>query len=187
MHLPDSERTRATMVTLRRYVPADYVSTAEIFLRAIREVASRDYTPAQIDAWAKIDDLQAWAERRSSRPTWIAVADGLPIGFADLEPDGHLDMMFVHPDHQGIGAASSLLLEIEAEARNLGLTRIFTEASLTARPFFERRGFIVLMRQSVEKRGQALTNFRMEKLLPQAGQHYCHLPVATRIRLKTPR
>ncbi|OWV96761.1 GNAT family N-acetyltransferase [Rhizobium sp. R693] len=153
------------MLTLRRYVPADCDNAAEIFLRAIREVASRDYTPAQIEAWARVDDRQVWTERRASRPTWIAEVQDLPIGFADLEPDGHLDMMFVHPDHQGIGAASTLLQRIEAEAQKLGLKRISTEASLTARPFFERRGFVVLARQSVEKRGQTLANFRMEKLL----------------------
>jgi len=35
----------ATVVTLRRYVPADCDATVEIFLRAIREVASRGDTP----------------------------------------------------------------------------------------------------------------------------------------------
>lgn len=154
------------MLTLRPYVTTDCDATAEIFLRAIREVASRDYTPEQIDAWAKVEDRQAWDERRSSRPTWIAEIENLPIGFADLEADGHLDMMFVHPDYQGIGAAGLLLQRIEAAAREQGLKRIFTEASLTARPFFERHGFTVLAQQSVEKRGQSLTNFRMEKRLP---------------------
>jgi putative acetyltransferase len=154
---PDSETGAFDHGDLRRYVPAACDATVEIFLRAIREVASRDDTPVQIEAWAKAEDRQLWAERRASRPTWIAEAEGLSIGFADLEPDGHLDMMFVHPDHQGIGAASSLLRRIEAEAVKLDLKRIFTEASLTGRPFFERRGFVVLTQQSVEKRGQALT------------------------------
>jgi putative acetyltransferase len=152
-------------LTVRPYVPADSAATIEIFLRAIREVASKDYDPAQIEAWAKVDDPNRWAERRLSKPTWIVQCDGAAIGFADLEPDGHLDMMFVHPGYQGIGAAGLLLAVIEADARRQGLRRIFTEASLTARSFFERRGFAVLASQTVEKRGQRLTNFRMEKLL----------------------
>ncbi|MDL2405450.1 GNAT family N-acetyltransferase [Rhizobium calliandrae] len=153
------------MLTVRAYVPADANQTSDIFQRAIRQVASRDYNQAQVDAWAKVDDREAWAKRRSSRPTWIAQHASVPVGFADLEADGHLDMMFVHPDYQGIGAASLLLTAIEAEARKQGLGCIFTEASLTARPFFERRGFLVLASQTVEKRGQMLENFRMEKLL----------------------
>ncbi|CCM74320.1 Putative acetyltransferase protein (fragment) [Rhizobium mesoamericanum STM3625] len=92
----------------------------EIFPRGVREVASRDHGPAQINAWAKVEDRQAWWQ---------------------------------HPDRQGIGGASSLLQRIEAEATKGGLKRIFAEASLTVGPFFEPRGFVVLARQSVEKRG----------------------------------
>jgi putative acetyltransferase len=154
------------MVKIRPYVATDCDATIDIFQRAIREVASKDYDPAQVAAWSKVEDRDAWARRRASRPTWIGEHEGVPAGFSDLEPDGHLDMMFVHPDYQGIGVASSLLDKVESEARKLGLTRIFVEVSLTARPFFERRGYSVLARQTVEARGQKLDNFRMEKLLP---------------------
>jgi putative acetyltransferase len=153
------------MLQVRRYTADDCDDTIAIFLAAIREVASRDYSPAEIEAWAKVEDRAAWAERRSSRPTFVAEHAGRVIGFSDLEPDGHLDMMFVHPANQGIGVASLLLETVEEEARKQGIGRIFTEASLTARPFFERRGFSVIARQSVEKRGQRLTNFRMAKFL----------------------
>ncbi|KQV32105.1 acetyltransferase [Rhizobium sp. Root1203] len=153
-------------IVVRPYVPADCEATIDIFLRAIREVASKDYSQAEVDAWAQVDDREEWAQRRSSRPTWIAERNGVAVGFSDLEPDGHLDMMFVHPDYQGIGAASLLLATVEAAATARGLSRVFTEASLTARPFFERRGFAVLVRQTVEKRGRTLTNFRMEKIIP---------------------
>lgn len=152
-------------LTIRPYRAADCDATIAIFLSAIREVASKDYGPAEIAAWAQVEDRDAWAARRASRPTWIAECDGVAIGFSDMEPDGHLDMMFVHPAHQGIGAAGLLLERVEEEARRLGLGRIFTEASLTARPFFEHRGFAVIARQTVEKRGQKLDNFRMEKYL----------------------
>ncbi|MEF0940770.1 GNAT family N-acetyltransferase [Rhizobium sp. BR 362] len=157
------------MLTVRQYVPADADLTIHIFLRAIREVASKDYTQAQVDAWARVEDREAWAKRRSSRPAWIVQYGNVSIGFADLVPDGLLDMMFVHPDYQGIGAASLLLATIEAEARKQGIQRIFTEASLTARPFFERRGFRVLASQTVEKRGQTLENFKMEKFLGETA------------------
>ncbi len=36
---------------------------------------------------------------------------------------------------------------------------------LTARPFFEGRGYRALWAQRVERRGVALTNYRMEKAL----------------------
>jgi putative acetyltransferase len=43
--------------------------------------------------------------------------------------------------------------------------RLFGEVSITARPVFERHGFKVLAYQTVETNGQALGNYRMEKLL----------------------
>jgi putative acetyltransferase len=152
-------------VSVRDYHPDDAGATIDIFLRAIREGASKDYNLAQIDAWAKVDDPKVWAQWRASRPTWLAICEARPVGFSDLKADGCLDMMFVHPDHQGKGVASLLLETVEAAARGQGYWRIFTEASLTARPFFERKGFIVLAAQTVEKRGQTLPNFRMEKSL----------------------
>ncbi|MDR9760274.1 GNAT family N-acetyltransferase [Rhizobium redzepovicii] len=151
-------------VLIRPYAPSDADATIEIFLRAIREVSSKDYSPAQIEAWAKVEDRGLWAERRISRPAWVAEIDGVPVGFSDLTGDGCLDMMFVHPEFQGLGIASLLLSRMEEQALKLGFKRIYTEASRTARPFFERKGFRVIARQTVEKRGQSLENFLMEKL-----------------------
>ena len=151
-------------LSIRPYRPEDLDAVIGIFLGAIREIAAKDYDRAQIEAWAQAD-RDAWAMRRLSRPTWVAVVGEKPVGFTDLEPDGHLDMMFVHPAHQGVGIATALLERVETAARGQGLARIFTEASITARPFFERRGFRLLAAQIVRVRGQALANFRMEKLL----------------------
>ncbi|ENN85867.1 putative acetyltransferase [Rhizobium freirei PRF 81] len=151
--------------SIKAYDPGDSQATIDIFLRAIREVASKDYNPAQIAAWAKVDDAEVWAQHRASRPTWLAMDASTPIGFADLRGDGCLDMMFVAPDYQGRGVASLLLATVESVACKQGLQRIFTEASLTARPFFERKGFVVAAAQKVEKRGQTLANFLMEKSL----------------------
>jgi putative acetyltransferase len=153
-------------ILIRPYTPGDSDATIEIFLRAIREVSSRDYSPAQINAWAQVEDPAKWAERRISRPAWIADIDGKPVGFSDLVADGCLDMMFVHPEFQRLGVASRLLARVEQEALASGMERIYTHASLTARPFFERKGFVVVTRQTVEKRGQKLDNFVMEKFSP---------------------
>ncbi|HXQ40562.1 MAG TPA: GNAT family N-acetyltransferase [Candidatus Udaeobacter sp.] len=151
-------------VSIRPYRPDDLDAVIGIFLGAIREIAAKDYDPAQVEAWAQAD-RDAWAEARLSRPTWVAVIGRKPVGFTDLEPGGHLDMMFVHPAHQGAGIATALLEGVEAAARGQGLSRIFTEASITARPFFERRGFRLVAAQVVRVRGQVLANYRMEKLL----------------------
>src|SRR6185312_12083990 len=86
-------------------------------------------------------------------------------GFIELEGASHLDMLYVHPAVQRRGVATALLGELESAARELGARRLQTEASITARPFFERRGFLLVAEQTVALRGQRLINFRMEKPL----------------------
>jgi len=161
----------AAPFSIRPYVAADLDGVVTVFLSAVRETASRDYSGAQVDAWAQVD-RELWAARRRSRPTWVALVGESLAGFADLEGSGHLDMMYVHPAHQRRGVASALLECAEASARARGISRIFTEASITARPFFTRRGFRTVAPNTVDVRGVRMSNFRMEKLLAPvpAGQ-----------------
>jgi GNAT superfamily N-acetyltransferase len=88
-----------------------------------------------------------------------------------LEANGHIDCFYTHASHQGQGIGTALLGAIESKSKELGLVRLFTEASITARPFFESKGFVVLAQQEVECRGQRFVNFRMEKWLsPGEGE-----------------
>jgi putative acetyltransferase len=54
-----------------------------------------------------------------------------------------------------------------AVVRRVGLTRLFTEARITARPFFEAEGFAVLAPQVVTCRGEEFVNYRMERVLAE--------------------
>ena len=156
--------SRSDQYEVRAYRPSDCAAVIAVFLSAVRDVAARDYSAAQISAWAQADP-QRWEERLNRRQAWVAVHEGNVIGFTELEADGHLDTMFVHADWQGGGVASALLHCAEEAARFHGSARLYTEASLTARPFFERRGFSVVNPQSVSVRGQTFINFRMEKIM----------------------
>ena len=137
-------------VHIRAYSEADLDALIDLFTSSVRQVASRDYSPAQIEAWAPVAvNREQWATRLGSRPTYVAEAGGQIAGFSDLEPDGHIDMLFVHADHQGQGVARALLDHITARAHEQGIARLFTEASITARPVFERSGFELIEAQEV--------------------------------------
>lgn len=69
---------------------------------------------------------------------------------------GYLDRLYVHKDHQGIGIATALCEKLEASVESATVT---THASITARPFFEDRGYVV----KKEQQGILLTNYVMEK------------------------
>ena len=87
--------------------------------------------------------------------------DGLSqiVGFSSITPTGYLDYMFVHKDFQGRGIATMLLEEIERYALAAGIKRITSEVSLTARPFFEKQGYVVEKEQKRQAHKLCLTNF----------------------------
>lgn len=144
------------------YEPGDLEAVVEIFRRAIRETASADYDRAQIAAWSRFD-REAWTRQRAARTTWVARIGGAAAGFADLEADGHLDRLYVHPRYGRCGVARALVAAAEAHAAALGLDGLHTEASLTARPFFEAAGFRVLAEETVARGGQRFRRYRMRK------------------------
>lgn len=149
------------MITLRPYTSEDCPTLAQLFYDTVHSVCAKDYSPAQLDAWASgTVDLAAWDASFLSHHTLIAEEDGVILGFADMDATGYLDRLYVHRDHQGQGVAAALCNALEAACPAAVYT---THASLTARPFFEHRGYQVIRRQTVVRRGISLDNFVMEK------------------------
>ena len=158
-------------VRIRGYEEGDAGEIVRLFYGTVRSVNLAHYSDEQVAAWApEVPDAGGWHERMSGRLALVAEGEDGVIGFAELEGDGHLDMLYVRKDVVGSGIGARLYEAVEREALDRGLGRITTEASITARPFFERRGFRLVREQTVRRRGVALTNFAMEKHLPGRGR-----------------
>lgn len=152
--------------SIRAAQPGDVPPMIELFRRSVREVAGRDYTLAQVTAWAPDDiDPAEWTRRLAGHSVWVAEVAGALAGFISQGGGGHIHMLFVHPDHQRQGVAGGLLDHAEGVARRGGLDRLFTEASVTARPFFQARGFRVTGRRHVTRNGQRFIRYAMDKFL----------------------
>ncbi|TWT36662.1 putative N-acetyltransferase YafP [Posidoniimonas corsicana] len=150
--------------SIRRYAAGDETAIASIFCRAIHEVAVGDYTPEQCLAWSgRRPNVEHWRERCRRKRPFVAEVEGRVAGFCELDPDGHIDCLYVDPDFMRRGIASGLIRRAIDAARAAGVDRVYVEASLTARPVFERAGFRVVAQQSVQVGDQRLVNFRMER------------------------
>ena len=146
---------------LREYIPSDCAQLAELFFQTVHSVNAKDYTKEQLNAWVTGEvDLQAWDASFRAHKTIIAVKDEEIVGFGDMDESGYLDRLYVHKDYQGQYIASAICNELERFAAGTPLT---THASITAKPFFLRRGYRVVRQQEVIRHGVALTNFVMEK------------------------
>ena len=151
---------------VRTYQIGDTEKIIKLFYDTVHEVNIRDYTKAQVDALGPADiDIESWTKSLSSKFTFVAEEGDKIAGFGELEANGHIDCFYCHQDFQRQGVGTQILAQINSKARNLGIKKLFTEASITAKPFFESQGFIVVKKQEVERRGQRFINFAMEKLI----------------------
>lgn len=151
-------------MNIRNYHPSDCGELAELFYDTVHTVNARDYTPEQLDAWATGNvDLAQWNESFSMHHTVVAEEAGTIVGFGDMTPEGYLDRLYVHKDFQGRGIASAICDTLEERSPAPVFT---THASITAKPFFEKRGYTVRKAQQVIRHGVRLTNFVMEKRRP---------------------
>ncbi|TMX31311.1 GNAT family N-acetyltransferase [Vibrio rotiferianus] len=154
------------MLEIRRFESGDEETLRTLFYYTVRKICINDYTDAQVSAWApNIYVAEDWNKKIALLNPFVVLLDGQVVGYADLQPDGYVDHFFCHWQHQGKGVGTALMQQLIAEgARNFN-HRLYANVSLTAKPFFERHGFIVAKQQSVDIRGQTLTNFLMEKEL----------------------
>lgn len=151
---------------IRNYQPTDLPQLVQLFYNTIHQVNSRDYTPEQVAAWAPaVPDETAWQRRYETRIVFVAEDNGQVAGFAELEPIGHIDCFYCHHAYQGQGVGKRLYHRLEQEARSLHLDRLWVEASITAKPFFEHLGFQTLHENQVLRNQVILINYSMEKFL----------------------
>ena len=153
-------------IQVRRYQDGDAKFLSRIYYNTIHTVDARDYTKEQIDAWApwsSVQDYSGWQEKLEKIKPFVALINDKIVGFAEFEPNGHIDCFYVHHEFQGSGVGSALIHEIEKEAVDKSISRVYAEVSITAKPFFEAKGFHVVKQQAATIRGVELINFVMEK------------------------
>lgn len=157
---------RGLTLWLRPYREEDLPTLLQLFHETVHTVAAKDYSPAQLAAWApgvERMDQARWNSTLLAHHSLMAIWEGRVAGFADMDETGYLDRLYVHKDCQGRGVATFLVEALEAQALRQGLTTYTTHASKTARPFFEKHGYQVVKEQTVERLGTTLVNYLMEK------------------------
>ena len=155
-------------ITFRPATTADIPELKSLFCNTVLTINARDYTTEEVADWASCADRPGHWEKLLATLHFIAACDaeGRIVGFTSIRNDGYLHSMFVHKDHQGEGIATALLQQIEAYATEHGIRKITSEVSITARPFFEHRGYAVEREQRAQANRLQLTNYVMRKVLP---------------------
>ncbi|WP_278568394.1 GNAT family N-acetyltransferase [Amedibacillus dolichus] len=145
---------------IRKYQASDCKELADLFYNTVHIVNAKDYTKEQLNVWAtKQVDLEKWNKSLQEHFSVVALDNETIIGFGDIDKTGYLDRLFVHANYQKKGIATALCNQLEQAVQG----DITTHAPITAKPFFEKRGYKLVKEQQIERQGIFLTNYVMIK------------------------
>lgn len=145
---------------IREYQTSDCKEITELFYNTVHTVNANDYTKEQLSVWATGQvDLEKWNESLQEHFSVVVVDDEIIVGFGNIDNTGYLDRLFVHTDYQGKGIATAICNQLEQAVKG----DITTHTSITAKPFFEKRGYKIVKEQQIERQGIFLTNYVMIK------------------------
>ncbi|MBF4467135.1 GNAT family N-acetyltransferase [Flavobacterium sp. LC2016-12] len=153
-------------ITFRNATISDLNEMQELFVQTIQSVCKNDYNPDQIKAWISgVKNKKRWIEVIETQFILLAFFENKITGFATLKDNNYIDFFYVHKDYQRQGIAHKTLNKLEFEARNHHSESITSDVSITAKPFFEKKGFVVKVEQKNIVKGVEIINYKMEKEL----------------------
>jgi putative acetyltransferase len=154
-------------IKIRKLTEGDLIPCIRLFQETVHAINAKDYSPEQLNIWApeRINPEDNRWLTLLENIALVAVIDGQIVGFGDITSTGHLDRLYVHKDYQGRQIATALLTELEKQASQKQISEITTEASITAKPFFEVMGYTNIKEQVKDVKGTKFTNFIMKKII----------------------
>ena len=153
---------------LRPFLPADTMALRDLFAQSIEELTADDYDDDQRLAWAaRAEDAGEFRARLGAMLTLVVQVEGEYLGFGSLKDNKTIDMLYVHPDFAGEGVGSAIAGALEKIAGARGAEAVTVDASDTALPFFEGRGYAAVQRNSMPRDDQWLSNTTMIKPLTE--------------------
>jgi putative acetyltransferase len=153
-------------MNIRIGTPEDLEEMKQLYVDTIHTICNKQYNEEQLAVWSSTaQNAERWQEMIATQYVIIAEIDRQMAGFATLKNENYIDFFYTHKDFQRKGVAQQLLDHIEEKARIQQSERLSSYVSMTARPFFEKNGFVVLKEQENIRNGVMLINYKMEKAL----------------------
>lgn len=147
---------------VRKFKKGDEKELWNLFYNTVHNVNIQDYDENQIAAWAPDDlDINIAIQKFREIDPFVVIKEGKIIGYADIQQDGYIDHFYCHHEFQGHGVGNTLFDALVKEAQECGILEMYSNVSITARPFFEAMGFSVEKEQNIQMQDQKLKNYRM--------------------------
>jgi GNAT superfamily N-acetyltransferase len=138
-----------TKIDIRHFRDGDAGDISTIICRNLREVNARDYPPDVIEDLATQFSPEKIIVLSRQREMFVAEVDGRLAGTAALARDDRTSeeryvclTVFVLPEHHGSGIGSRPMDRVETLAQKKGAGVLHVPASITALPFYRKRGYV---------------------------------------------
>ena len=149
---------------VRNYQPQDSQALATIFKNAILAFNNSIYSPRQKQAWLGNHSDEFWQSRFEQTKPLVAVLNDVVVGFIEFGFEngfGEIGCFYVEPSCQNQGVGQALFGKVLNVAKDNHVRQIQVYASHIAKPFFEKQGFRVIQKNSVERERVMLDNWLM--------------------------
>ena len=156
----------STTIKVRKAQLSDLSQIRQLFFDTITNVNVADYTPEQIKVWSSgVDNIERWETKFKEQLFFVATNGKALLGFTSLLRNNYIDHLYVSHLYLGKGIASQLVDFIEELAKEKEAKELKSDVSITALPFFEKRGYKIVQENEVKHKGEILVNFDVVKKL----------------------
>lgn len=154
-----------TSITIRTGKTQDIDQVWALFKLTIARDKSGKYSEEERKVWQNSPQRERWEKAMVEQHFLLAEleTDKTLVGFISSTPQGYIDFIYVHPDHQRQGLAQLLLDYITEYANVMKIKKLSSDVSLIARPFFEKNGFKIVSRNENKLGKETLINFFVKK------------------------
>ena len=155
---------KKNFVKIREAEKTDLKELQSLYQSTIDAACGNDYTAEQREVWKSgILDKKRWTDAIQNQYFFIAEIKSTTVGFGSLKNGKYIDFLYVSKNHLRKGIANLIYMQLEKVALNEQKLELISDVSITAKPFFESKGFIIQQKNRVVKDGVELLNFRMTK------------------------
>ena len=153
---------QAEMPTARIARPEDAEVAVRVLRRSITELCVPDHhnDPTTLKKWLEnktIENFHSWLAVKSNLCV-VTESDGEVNGVGLVNREGEIQLCYVTPESQGRGFGSAILAALEDQARAWGVHKLHLGSTISARPFYERHGYISL--------GESTCGFGLSRCYP---------------------
>ncbi len=151
-------------MNLRRISKKDQLNLKKLYFDSIISIDENIYTKEQKRAWAS----QAWDNKHFDLTIkeglgWLIYKKDKVIAFASRYPKSRISLLYCKGDSQRKGYGTKLLLKLEQEAKEEGLTFLSTEASLISYKLFLKNKWEIIRKEKINIKNIIFERYKMIK------------------------